>query len=139
MHLYFITRGIKNSVDQFITELQGKYLPFQYRDKADQPYQKTMLQLAVRPIQLWELGFPKEHKDVILNTILGQDRGEGVRDKGLWKWLQKICWGVRKALKLESIPPYVETPMLPVNRINVQTIGVGIKEDYMTPQGTEGI
>ena len=71
MHTYLLTRGIKHEVDQFITELQGKYLPFKWRDlnNKDNQLQDTMVQLGVRPIQLWELVYPEESRDVIMTTL----------------------------------------------------------------------
>jgi hypothetical protein len=43
MHLYVATKGIKHDVDQFITELQGKYLPFKWREKDTDPFLDAQL------------------------------------------------------------------------------------------------
>ena len=85
MHTYLLTRGIKHEVDQFITELQGKYLPFKWRNvnDKDSKIQDTMVQLGVRPIQLWELVYPEESRDVIMMTLFKQPAKKGERTAGM--------------------------------------------------------
>ena len=45
MHIVFIARGIKHSLDRFINELQGKYLPYimKEKDKEGNVIDKQML------------------------------------------------------------------------------------------------
>jgi len=111
--------------DQFITELQGKYLPFMYRDEGDDKLVLHNVQVAVRPIQLWEVAFPEEHKDLVLTTILGKDKGIGQHRKH-----DKIRWAIRKALGVQDIPDYKTDKIMPLRRAGVETIGIGVKEDY---------
>lgn len=124
MHLYIITRGIKNHVDQMITELQGKYFPFKYPDKEGN-LQPCMVQMAVRPIQIWELAFPEDQKDVMLNTLL-----VGSKDGVQHKKHNKFVWAIRKMLGVEKIPEYKKDLMMPLYRADVEVNGVGIKQDY---------
>jgi len=139
MHLYIITRGIKNSVDQFITELQGKYLPYKWREKNEDAMKDCMLQVSVRPIQLWEIAFPEEHKDLMLTTILGEKGDEDMRDKGILGWLNKLKWTLCTFLGLEKITKYDTSKVLPIQKANVQISGIGLKKDYIMPNGAEGI
>jgi len=130
MHLYLITRGIKHDVDRFINDLRGKYLPFKFRGE------NTMVQVAVRPIQLWEIVFPKEYKDLMLRSILENNQGKTQHKKH-----QKYITILRKILGIKKIPKYdgESIERLPLYLNNVEKIGIGIKEDKNLPDGTEGL
>ena len=137
MHLYLLTRGIKAAVDDFITQLQGKYLEYKmFDDKKN--LQKIPVQVAVRPIQLWEIVFPEESKDLMLTTILGAEKGNGEYTgygggkSTQHKWHEKFIWGIRKILGAKKIGKFDGKNMLPINRNHVETIGIGLKDDYWT-------
>lgn len=130
MHIYFITRGIKQDVDRFIRELSSKYLPFMYKGK------KAVVQNALRPIQLWEMVFPEGCKNEMLSTVFGDSKTFKVtQHKKHKKWLSVI----RKVLGVKPIPNEWEFKPLPVYRQNMETAGIGIKEDYKFEDGTEGL
>jgi hypothetical protein len=129
MHLYMITRGIKPNVDQFITELQGKYLPFKCPNPQGDP--KVLVpflnQIHVRPIQLWEIVFPEEHKDAVLNTVLTPyPHKKHTQHSKHEKWI----WAMRKGLGAEEIPDYKKEIKFPISDAGVERIGIGIKKDY---------
>ena len=131
MHVYILTRGIKNLQDQFITELQGKYLPYRFPNPKTKELETFHVQVGVRPIQLFEIVFPEEHKDIMLRTILS---GDG---KPLIKSHKKWIWALRKALGVEPIPEFqTKGEELPLQKANVDKIGIGIKKDYW--QNVEG-
>ena len=142
MHLIIATRGNKRDVDDLITQLQGQYLPTDLCMKDGKPDptgkpEKYHLQTLVRPIQLWDLGIPKEHLDLWLNT-LDCVRPENKRYKGM-QWI--FNW-VRKRLGLKDIPEkYDKTRLLPVSaaKKNTDIIALGTKDDYHNINGTEGI
>jgi len=90
--------------------------------------------VSVRPIQLWEIVFPKEHRDVMLKTILSGGTGE-TQHKKHRKWVTLL----RKVLGIEKIPKYESEKCLPVYKEDIEIVGVGIKEDYTFEDGTEGI
>ncbi len=125
MHLYIITRGIKNFVDQFITELQGKYLPFKYQDDKGNLI-NTQAQVAVRPIQLWEIVFPEEQKDLMLNTILRGSPTNGLQHAKH----KKFIWTLRKCLGVEKISEYKKDFLIPISINHTEIIGIGTKKDY---------
>lgn len=133
MHLYIITRGIKNWVDQFITELQGKYVPFRFRDPKDNQIKDCMAQVAVRPIQLWEIVFPEDCKDVMLTTILDKtymtQKGYGGGLLTQHKKHEKFIWGLRKMLGIKPIQEFNRNNALPICRNHVEVVGIGIKKD----------
>jgi hypothetical protein len=143
MHLYIATKGIKHEVDQFITELQGKYLPFKWREKKTDKFQDSHVQLSVRPIQLWEIGFPKEHYDLIANTIIGPEyhgpAGNDGKQPAEHKWFNKFIWAFRKALHLDPVPPYKKDLVLPNRKEHVAVIPLGTKQDYVMENGVEGL
>ena len=131
MHLYLMTRGIKHELDQFITELQGKYLPMKYRPNGEKELQDYFVQLAVRPIQLWEIVFPKEHLDLVLATCLAQNSGETQHKKH-----QKYVWALRKMLGISEIPKYDNSKKMPIRCAGIELVGIGVKDDYwITPDG----
>jgi hypothetical protein len=119
MHLWMVSRGIKHDVDRMITQLQGKYLPFEMDDKS----KKMAVQLAVRPIQLWELVFPEPSLQTILNTLAPMNW----KREGHFKHLQSA---VRLALKGEKVPEADrKTPVLPLYHENIELQLLGIKKD----------
>lgn len=137
-HTYLITRGIKHEVDEFIKQLQGKYLPCRaplmdpntgkvIRDAKGNLTMRDdgLLQLGVRPIQLWEIVYPYEHQDVVLSTLLAGNSG-----KPQQKWQEKYVWALQKALKLNPIPPYNNANKLPVRCAGIELVGIGTKRDY---------
>jgi len=130
MHLYFISRGMKFWVDKFITSLQGQFLNWKREDGTD-----AMVEIQIRPIQLWEVVFPKEHKDVVLTTILGPD------GKPYHKRHKKWVAAIRKVLGVAPIPEYDSTKAHPaaMHRQNMDCTGIGIKEDEPDNNGNEGL
>lgn len=142
MQLYVAIRGIKHELDQFITELQGKYLPMKWREKEGDPWQDMQVQLAVRPIQLYEFAYPKEQHDLVCATILGKPygiMGNNGKEPTEHKWMKKFIFMFRKLLHLDPIPPYDYRRFLPVTRRNLTIIGLGTKQDYTMPNGVEGL
>lgn len=124
-----MTRGAKQWSDEFITELQGKYLPFRWRAPQTKELIDTNVQLSVRPIQLYEIVFPEEHKDIILNTIL--DDYDTVKSRFTQhKFHNKVIWAIRKALHIDPIPEYKRDIKFPVCKNNIEVVGIGVKKDY---------
>ena len=140
MHLYMITRGIKHDVDRFIQELAAKYLPYKVMSgAAGLPAGEYMLQTSVRPIQMWEIAFPKEHLDLMLGTFTHPDCEQAKltqHPKKHQKWLALI----RKALGVKPIPKEWENKgTMPLYRKNTECALIGIKDDYDFKDGTEAI
>jgi len=127
MHFFCITRGIKHEVDRFITELQGKYLPFEY-----EPGKKGLVQLSIRPVQLWEFVFPEPELQTVLKTFEPLKYARKIDDKSLWI--------LRKALQADKIPD-----LDPNHKMNMPTyipfpdgiemIGIGVRKDKYHTEG----
>ena len=127
MHLYIITRGIKHLVDDFITQLQGKFFPFKYRNPETKQLETFALRVSVRPIQLWEIVYPEEANDTMLSTLLQNTKGEPQHKKH-----SKFVYALRKMLGIEPIPEYKKVAPFPLIRDHVETTAIGIKKDYWT-------
>ena len=117
MHLYLLTRGIKHDVDRFINDLQAQYFPMDYNGSP------IFAQLGVRPVQLLEIIFPKEHLQCVMNTLW--DGAISARHE--FKMPLSI---LRRTLKLKKIPE-LDTTVLKriVYKTNVGIHPIGIKED----------
>jgi len=135
MHLYLITRGIKHDVDRFVKEMTSKYLPYTWRDPKTKKLEKGVVQVAMRPVQFWEVVFPKEHRDVILNTLWPQTRKEVCKGHFGNIATQKFKWilaRIRKLIGIKEIDPnYKNVPCLALWKNNIEFIGVGEKEDVV--------
>lgn len=124
MHLITLTRGHKPNVDMAINDLQAMNLLTNNNGK------QTYTGLGVRPVQLWEFVFPKEHLEFMLATMHYRDENEPmVEDK--FKW-------IRRALKLKKIPKldYSTLKRQLIRKEHVAFHHIGIKEDLFN-NGTE--
>lgn len=124
-----MTRGIKQNTDQFIRDLQAQY--YTYGDKG----RERWVQLAVRPIELWELAFPKEHLNEIVATTCSQTSIPWSQDKGKGFLVETM----RLLLGAKKIPDFdiTKQPRRIVMRDCVGTYPIGIKEDGTWPEGHE--
>lgn len=134
MHLVLLTRGIKESVDRFIHDLETRFLPFNYYDKNLQKLVPTHLQMRVSPIQLWDISFPKQHRDIVLNTCLAGNNGTPNHNK-----FKKFQWMLQKAMGLKAIGDYNKNNKLMMREPeHIELIGVGEKEDkWITEKGEQ--
>lgn len=124
MHLFIGTRGIKNSVDAWIRDLQAQYYTLLNSKNINQS-----VQMSVRPIQLWELVFPKEHFQEVLRSVEFPLEDGIMASQG---HLDKYMILMRKLLKAKKIPPIEPGPrriLAPRDRPNIQVVGLGYKED----------
>jgi len=143
MHLIVMMRGIKSSLDRCIDDISKIMLPMWFIMPAvpaplnnNEPMpalpqlsgantMMNMAQVAVRPIQLYEIVFPKEHEDLMCATLFDKARGQ-THSKWLMKWFSLF----RKLLHLEPINwDYREKPAIPIHKDFVEIIGIGKKED----------
>lgn len=125
MHLYITTRGQKNLVDNYINDLQAQYYPYKMDPHNTQPMQ---LQLGVRPLQFWEITFPREELNNVLATIGGgkietTDKRKCVR---LAAWILKLA----RFFGLKPVPDVIkDTPVRIIRRKNVDVKLIGLKDD----------
>lgn len=126
MHLIIATRGNKESVDLLIKELSSKYLSLPFRDKKTGEIVNVQNPVHVRPMQVWDIVFPKEYKDIILTTLFKKDKNIGVDNpmaKRLYKWVLKF-------LPFQKVPEDWDTSkFLTVENQDIEIVGLGMKED----------
>ena len=60
MHTYFITRGIMETRNRWVTHMQSVKLPFKSKSLSTGNWETKMVGLALRPIEFWEVVHPKE-------------------------------------------------------------------------------
>ena len=144
MNLLFLTRGMKWHRDKMIEELASLKVPMEVKDTKGNKSTQAV-NVLLQPVELWSLAFPRDQLDNILRTIrpsnaIGIDTDQtGIDGKNTsspkLKWLLAM---LRKVLKLKKIPKWnTEGKHFGVYKDNVQTIGVGIKEDYFNKYGNE--
>jgi len=134
MHLYFVTRGKKNEIDEFAKWMETRNLSMPVY-KADGTSENMLIECQLRPVQLWEFVFPKENLDVVLNTLrLPSENPSEFRDgKSTFKMFDSKLFALRKMLGAEKIPePNKDAGVMfmPFDRIkNINIMGIGIRED----------
>jgi hypothetical protein len=136
MHAYFLTRGNIYDVDLFIDYLKTRTMMLPFTRDSDGLKGKLPLSMIVRPIQLWEVCFPKEEKDTVLTALKF--------DEGIYPDNYKMHTGIyalRKALQAEPVPKFSKekTLFMPIKAMeNIQIIPIGVREDreLKDPNGT---
>jgi hypothetical protein len=121
MHLYVLTRGVLNATKDWENALSHQYLPFEVLEKGKKVPTKYLSQLAVRPVNLYEIVFPEESLQDVLGMVKPVSH-ETV--SGKWAWLVNF---LSKKLGLTKIPDY-KPKQLPLGD-NVTVIGLGLKKD----------
>lgn len=132
MHLYVIAKGIKPHLDTWVNELLAQKLP-KYKDGKPLVIDGNaqFVQLAVRPVQLYEIGFPREHLEWVMANV-----GTGTYILNRYPKLKWMADKLRKLLKLKPvpIPKKVNALMQPTQMHKaVAVIPIGIKEDMIRP------
>src|SRR3990167_10644419 len=70
MHLYIATRGQKHLVETYMNNLQAIMLPY---EPSPHKNGNSLLQIGVRPLQLWEIAFPEQHLNSVLTSLGGSE------------------------------------------------------------------
>lgn len=142
MHLEIFIRGDYWSVKRFFSELHAKYLDFHYMEsdgkggfkRGTRIAYKTQIGVRVAPLGIYEITFPEEHLDLVLNTVLKGGKGEP------WKpWMKKYISMLRMLMKLHPIPDYDKTEAMPVFNEEIEIIAIGLKYDSKDELGNENI
>lgn len=129
-HLRFIACGWDRDLD-YMEKFIGT---FRYRMEVEEKGVKKQIiaPLYLRPFRMYDLIYPREAQDTLLNTLKPQSK------VGLFDGKQTLAFGtqinlLRKAMKLKKIPKpdmkkgYFDHPSDLFN--NIRIIGLGIKED----------
>ena len=136
-HVYFLTRGKDNAVNEWIKHLAGKWFSFEYNGE------KGVVEAFVRPIQLWEFAYPAEHRALVMETLFDGQQGLG-KHQSNWKGNIGLKM-IQKALDCKPIAPWVPKDKFPMpSRAGMSVMGIGEREDKinyhpLTGQKNEGI
>lgn len=124
--------------DRFVEQLANLWVPMNYNDLKGNKV-KGAVQVLLQPIEFWSLVFPEENLDKMLRTLT-PDRQIGI-DNDFGTASPKRKWALsalRKGLGLKKIPDFsMDGSRFAVYKNNIQTIGIGIKEDYRDENGNE--
>lgn len=130
MELLFAIRGHKTDVETFIDQLHNKWATIKLkRNKKGEldpkgTEREEWMQTGVRPYAFYGVSFPKEFKDIMLTTVLGQ--GEQRSDYGKFNVFIKMA---RKFLGLKPVGDWDKSKQFPIIKQNFDIIPIGIKED----------
>ena len=132
MHLYVLAKGIKPDLERWQNDLLAQYLPVWEKGKLKP---KLYLQLAIRPVQIFEVGFHKENLDKVMNMI---GTGDYILNRyPLLKMGAKAFRGIM-GLKKVPMPKNPFGMMQPFNPgKSVAVVPIGIKEDAYNVDGEE--
>lgn len=132
MHAFFLTRGNKRDVDEFIDFLKTRNLPVPFIDKEGKKGYLPQTGI-VQPVQMWSFVFPENWKNEVL-TALKFDK-ENIERWASNKQVSLMRNGLRLALGADKIPelqPVADGKGLymPVNAMeNISIIPIGVKKD----------
>jgi len=116
MHLYVIARGISTRLSEWVAGLQTIYL----NHKKEPDEEAGLVQLAVRPIQLYEIVFPENYKDYVIQTIYPKGWGANPAVKLCVNSLYKALGCKKKVI----LPPEPSLFSRIHNAIDVVPIGI---------------
>jgi len=128
-----VSRGQKDKVDNFINDFQAMFHPY---GSPDANGNRMHLQLNVRPVQLWELAFPKEHFKLVLNTIAPTFNNTDGRQREM-----KLLQNLRFLLNAKKIPlmDLTNEPRRIVRGEAVGTYPFAIKDDQVWKEGEKNL
>lgn len=125
-----MTRGDKDCVAKFANELSAQRFNWTAKDKKGKK-QKLIVAATLQPIQLWNVAFPKENLDLVLNSLNPKEESHG-------KNVNLPMAMIRKALGAKKIPKCKDkSKAFPIYRKHVQILGIGIREDQENEFGNE--
>ena len=129
MEAFFLTRGKDDEVATLQKWLSTVCLPLEMTKGTGEKFSQVM-ECQLRPVQLWSFVFPKEYKDVVVNSLgLYQEgnmfmSGYNINPK-LWA-LRKLL-GAKEFTKPLDLNAKLNLPYPRWNNVNL--IGIGYRED----------
>ena len=115
-------------INEWIQSWRHKYLPLTMKSEGcSDVIQNVSIQVRQLPLGLYELIFPKEHKDIVLATLKF--------DKSHAYNLDKRIFGIspinmlRKFLHIQIIPKFDNSKKFVMPKYDVSVIPIGVKYD----------
>ena len=131
MHLYILTRGIKRQVDKFQQDMAAQWCKHKWKegDKIVEGH----VELGMRPLQLWEIVFPKASLPDVLANL--RDNSWGTLNP-IQQAVIRNAVGARKLKDIE-IPSKEYMRKFFVKLKDVETLIIGAKDDTFDESGIE--
>jgi len=132
MHLRFVAEGWDKDLDYMEKWVGQMVLPMEVKDKKGKK-QSVGCPCYLRPFRMYDLIFPREQLDVILNTLKPKSAVSLVDGKKGSKKFKTQIGFLRKLMKLKKIPKANKLKgMVPLPEDlfkNLRIVGLGLKED----------
>jgi hypothetical protein len=126
MHLYMISRGIKQNRDIWVSFMQSQFFKWTRKNLKTGKDEVSFVQGALRPIELWEYVFPEECLNEVL-TNLKLSSIEAHKNGRNWKDKTALT-ALRKMLQAEELPADFKagdvTRVMTVDGVPVHIIGI---------------
>jgi len=141
MHLRFIASGWDKELDQMERWLGTMVMPMPIKDKKGKK-QTVLVPAALRPFRMYDLIFPRDQLDAVLNTLKPASDVALVDGKGTKVFTKTINW-IRKFMKLKKLPKPDEKKGFfphPIDLFkNIRIVGLGTKDDidFINSSGVE--
>jgi hypothetical protein len=136
MHLYVMARGHIDWINRWENNLTAQMLPWNKMNPATGKKEGCHVQLAMRPVRLYEIVFPEEHLDFVMSMVAGAPSSTYGNN---YPWYRRLLnWGrLILGLKKKETWEVKPTPTIPPQGLNVGVHVLGIKEDIKDANGDE--
>jgi len=129
MHLDFFAEGVKHDLDEFEKWLETRAFSLPHTN-TDGTKGATNIAGALRPRRFYTFVFPREHLDLVLNSLQPENCEVSRVDNKGTKILKAPLTLLRKLFRLKKIPiPDEKKGIFPIYKNNVRLVGLGIRDD----------
>jgi len=126
MHFAFIPYGARTELDLLFRDMEAQKFKLKLIKKGEaDKFSYIPGQIRVLPFGVYEYIFPKEYRDIILSSMLENNKPNRF---GIPK---AMVFGFRKALKLKAMPKFSSKEKFLWTIENVMIAPIGIREDAM--------
>jgi hypothetical protein len=122
-----MTQGIKRDVDELVKWLETRACQMPIKNKGKKEF--LLIDMQLRPIQLWSMAIPKEARDIFLNTMTWTG-GDNLKAKMLRRILKD------KKIDLDKIDKSRKFPM--PSDLWVSSYLIGEREDNFGAISADG-
>lgn len=127
-----MSRGVVGMRDEWVAQMRSTFFNFPRKNLKTGEIEMHRVQLAMRPIELWECVFPQESLEEFQTMVHHHSGNDGHWGQGLAKTNIALA-GLRKMLGAKYLKPLEKGIAMPVDKF-IHTPGfganfIGIKED----------
>ena len=133
MHLYTLTRGIKNRMNEWENDLSAQWMPLNFK-LPDGSIKEGRVKLAIREVKLHEIVFPKEYEEAVMGLI---NPAVDIKSGYMGKW-GKLVPKLARFLGLNK-PMKKWKPSNLINADGISCLALGTKEDIMNFDISESV